>query len=153
MDKEKKGVIWLIMFIIIILIALLAVGYYIYFFSNECGDKTCWETSMAKCARTFYTSESDNMLMSYSILGKSGESCKIKVKLLQVKSGAAELENLQDKTMICLTDLGVVIAPEQNLKMCSGLLKESIQEIIIKRMHSQIVENIGKISEEVTKVI
>ena len=153
MEKEKKGIVWLVIFIVLILIALLATGYYIYFFSNECGDKACWENSMAKCARTFYTSESDNMLMSYSILGKSGESCKIKVKLLQVKSGAAELESLQGKDMICFTDLGVIIAPEQNLKMCNGLLKEGIQEIIIKRMHSQIVENLGKVSEEATKII
>ena len=32
-------------------------------------------------------------------------------------------------------------------------LKEEIQSIIIQRMHAQIVENIGKVSEEATKVI
>ena len=153
MQKEKRKVVWLVIFIILILIALLAAAYYIYFFSNECGDKACWERSMAKCERTFYTMNSEEMTMQYTILGKSGDKCKIDVKLVQIKQGAAELESLQDKDMICLTDLGIVTAPEQNLKVCSGLLKEGIQEIIIKRMHSQIVENLGKISEEVTKVI
>jgi len=153
MQKERKLVFWLVFWIVLVLVALLITGYYIYFFSNECGDKACFEKSLAKCQKTFYTNSNDEMALDYTILEKVGDKCNVNVKLLQVKSGAAELENLQNLEMICALDFGVVSEPEKNLGSCHGVLKEGIQEIIIKRMHSQIVENIGKISESVTKVL
>ena len=43
--------------------------------------------------------------------------------------------------------------PESNTKNCHGLLKEAIQEVVINRMYSEIVQNLGKISEETTKIL
>ena len=91
--------------------------------------------------------------MEYKILGKEGNSCNVYVQLLQLKKGAVELTILENKDMICSLPFGVLQEPEKNLKNCHGRLKEEIQNIIIQRMHSQIVENLGKISEETTQVI
>ena len=63
------------------------------------------------------------------------------------------MANLEGKDMDCFLKLGLVISPEKSLKDCHGLLKEDIQEMIIQRMHSQIVENLGKINEETTKIL
>lgn len=152
----KKGgwkFILLVLSIILILIAMIVTAYYIYFFSIKCVDSTCFENALLNCNRASYTSETSESIIDYNILGKSGENCKVNVKMLQMKAGAAELAKLEGKTMVCLAQLGVAEAPEKNLQVCSGSMKETIQEIIIKRMHSQIVENIGKVSEEVTKIL
>jgi hypothetical protein len=55
--------------------------------------------------------------------------------------------------MVCAIPFGIMMQPEENLKVCHGILKEEIQELIITRMHAQIVENLGKISEETTKIL
>jgi hypothetical protein len=42
---------------------------------------------------------------------------------------------------------------KNDLRSCHGELKEAIQEEVIQRMHSQIIENLGKINETISKVI
>ena len=53
--------------------------------------------------------------------------------------------------MVCQTPLGSAVSPEQNLKNCNGKLKEDLQEIVIQRMHSYILKNVGEVSEELVK--
>lgn len=153
MAKEGRRIFFLVLFIILVLTGLIASGYYIYFFSHKCTDSSCFENAIVNCKRASYINENQESITDYKIYGKSNGKCKIKVEMLQIKSGAAELEQLEGKSMICYQELGVMGLPEKNLKNCGGSLKEAIQEIIIKRMHSQIIENIGKVSEEVVKVL
>jgi hypothetical protein len=149
----KKKMVLLSALLIIVLIGLIISAYYIYFFMTKCSNQECFYNSLVSCRKTLYVNDNTDMIMQYRIEGKTGSKCQVNVDLLQVKRGSAELVSLEGKGMICYTDLGVIIDPEKNLKNCHGVLKEEIQNIIIQRMHSQIVENIGKISEETTKVI
>ena len=55
--------------------------------------------------------------------------------------------------MTCYMPRGIVMQPESDLNECHGLLKESLQDIIIERLHTYIVQNIGQISESITKPI
>ena len=149
----KKRVVILSLLLIIALIGLIISAYYIYFFMNKCSTQECFYSSLTQCKRTLYISENTDSDMEYKILGKEGNSCNVYVQLLQLKKGAVELTILENKDMICSLPFGVLQEPEKNLKNCHGRLKEEIQNIIIQRMHSQIVENLGKISEETTQVI
>ena len=68
--------------------------------------------------------------------------------MLQLKQGNADLSNLEGKSMECSVFLGSTNDPDDNLNNCHGRLREEIQEVIIQRLHSQVVENIGEISRE-----
>jgi hypothetical protein len=149
----KKNVMILLVLMAIVLIGLFVSSYFIYFFMNKCDTNECFNNALAKCKKTMFIKENPDTTMGYTILGEKDNKCSVNVELLQIKQGSSELAVLEGKEMTCMTDLGVISTPEQNLKNCHGLLKEEIQSIIIQRMHAQIIENIGKIGEETTKII
>jgi hypothetical protein len=149
----KKRLIVLGVLLVLILIGLVISGYYLYSNVNTCSSQECFYNSLSDCRKTSYISDTPETTIQYSILGISRGKCDVNVKMLQVKKGTVELSALEDKEMVCSLPLDLVVDPEKDLKNCHGILKEEIQNIIIQRMHAQIVENIGKISEEATKVL
>ena len=149
---KKKGII-LIVLLVITFIGLVISAYYLYTSLQICNDESCFTNSLSKCAKTTYVKDDGTNIIQYNILGKSQGECKVNVQMLQIKSGSAELSVLEGSEMTCLLQLGLVVDPAKTLKNCHGILKEEIQNIIIQRMHAQIVQNIGKISEETTKII
>lgn len=149
----QKKVVMLSVLLAVVLIGLMISAYFIYFFMHKCTSQECFYSSLVNCKKTSYLNDNADTTMQYNILGKQDNRCAVKVELLQVKKGSIELAVLENKQMVCSTDLGVITDPEKNLQNCHGTLKEEIQNIIIQRMHSQIVENLGKIGEETTKVI
>lgn len=149
----KKRLTILIILIIAVVIGLAVSGMYLYSSVNKCNSKECFDNSLSECRKTSYISDSTDTVLEYTILGSSNENCRVNVKMLQVKRGLAELSALEQKDMVCNVPLGAISEPEKNLKECHGVLKEEIQNIIIQRMHAQIVENLGKISEEATSIL
>jgi len=139
--------------LLIVLAGLIWSVYNSYFYINQCSNVECFSKAMVDCKRKSYISDTADTIMEYSILGKDDGKCAVNTKLMRVKQGGSELKILEGKEMKCYVPLGVYTAPEKDLKNCHGLLKEEIQELIIKRMHTQIVENLGKISEETTKIL
>ena len=152
MKKEVKKYLVIIM-LGIVAISLIVSIYFIVNYSKTCRTETCFSNALIECKRVNYIRGGDETIIGYSILGKKDGKCEVNVKLLQVKKGSADLYILENKEMVCLVQLGVYRNPEENIKNCHGLLKESIQEIMIARMHAQIVENIGDIGLEATKII
>ena len=145
---------WPILAVIIVAtIGLLISIYYIILYSTGCSTEDCFSNALVKCRRTTYLKNSPETITEYKILRKDGKACEVNVKLIQLKQGSAELAPLEGKDMTCQTPLGTYMKPEENIKNCHGLLKEGIQEIMIQRMHSELVENIGQIGEEITKVL
>jgi hypothetical protein len=149
----KRKVILLAVALGLVVIGLLISLYFIYFFMTTCDSQNCFNNALGACKRSTYLSNDGQTAIEYDILGKESGKCKIEVKLLQMKTGSIELAVLEGKDMTCLTPIGVLVDPEKNLKYCHGTLKEEIQNIIIQRMHAQIVQNIGKIENETTNVI
>ena len=47
--------------------------------------------------------------------------------------------------MSCFYDFGIAEYPEKDLSKCHGRLKEELQRIVIEKLHSHILENLGKI--------
>jgi len=120
---------------------------------KTCTDENCFNNALITCDKAFYVKDTTNTLIQYKIIGRSGDSCNVNVKLLQVVKGSPELAAIEGKEMNCFTPFGALTVPESNIELCHGLLKEAIQDMIIKRMHAQIVENLGKINEEITNVL
>jgi len=149
----KKKAILLIMLIAVVGIGVIISGYFLLTYLGKCDSKTCFNDALVSCKRASYFLDTSETSMEYKILGKSGDACRVEVKLVQFKRGTADLAVLEGKSMTCSTPLGILVQPESDLSQCHGILKEEIQDMIIKRMHAQIIENIGKIGEEVTKVL
>ena len=52
--------------------------------------------------------------------------------------------------MNCYLPLGDTSYPEGNIQQCKGELKEELQNLIIQKLHSYILENLDKISGELS---
>jgi hypothetical protein len=149
---KRKGII-LIIALVVCLIGLAITSYLILTNLKQCSTEECFTQALVNCNKVSFEKDDGANIMKYTILGQNGLNCDVNVQVVQVKKGAAELAILEGKDMICSAPLGLDADPAKSLKDCHGTLKEEIQNIIIQRMHSQIVENIGKISEETTKII
>ncbi len=130
------------------LIILLVAFYFTMFFSYSCEDKACFQTHQIKCSKTKFISDAEELIWTYHIKGKTDSKCEIEAEVIQVKKGDLNKQVLEGKSMTCLTQIGRVIPPESDLTMCHGLLKEEMQGLIIKELHTYIIENIGEISEK-----
>jgi len=53
--------------------------------------------------------------------------------------------------MTCYIPYGSLTVPQENLKNCHGELKEELQDVIIKKMHTYILDHIGEINKELEK--
>jgi hypothetical protein len=145
----KKRVSWLLIVLIIVVVGV----YFLFFYTKKCNDAACFNSALIKCKKTSYISDAEDGSWFYSIKGKEEETCKVNVKMLQLKRGTIEMSSLQGKDMDCYLPLGIVTSPQEDLDRCHGILKEEMQKIIITRLHNYIVGNLGDIGEELEKAI
>ncbi|MEK6885887.1 MAG: hypothetical protein AABX17_02890 [Nanoarchaeota archaeon] len=149
----KQKIKLLIVILSILFILLVGSLYLFYINLRVCENEECFNAALVKCSKVSYIKDTTTTLIQYTIKGVSENNCITNIKLLQVTKGSPELSVLEGKQMDCYTPLGVFTSPEGDITLCHGLLKEEIQNMIIKRMHAQIVENLGKINEGITKVL
>ncbi len=138
---------------VFIFLLILAFAYYFFFYTKTCKDKDCFANSLVKCSKARWINDAEEAAWLYTIKGVSGENCEVDAKLLIVKKGKAEMARAEGKSMTCELPLSTFISPEQDLSRCSGLLKEELQGLLIERLHSYILENLGKVGEELVKPI
>ncbi len=149
--NEKKKVRAIL--IVIILIVTVAAIYFTFFYSKKCEDMACFNSALSKCRRVKFLNDAEDAAWLYKIKGKRGEECKVQVELLKLKEGSTDLLILEGKNMECFLPFSSVVSPQENLARCKGELKEGMQEIIIKRLHNYIIDNLGEISEELEKAV
>jgi len=142
----KKGI---IISIIVVASILAIVGiYFTWFFQYSCSDLNCFQAYQEKCAKAIVIREADTTTWQYEIKGEKNELCVIQTTILKVKEGQIDRKILEGTSMDCSLPLGSKTLPENDLNKCHGILKEGIQQIIIKNAHAQILANIGKVSSE-----
>lgn len=146
---NKNIIIILVVAIVIILAAAL---YFTFSYSKTCSNFECFSESMKSCSNAQFVSEQQEASWKYKIIGNEGRECKVNVRLLQAKEGELGIENLQGLDMDCFYASGVSTYPESDLSKCHGRLKEEIQTIIIKKLHTHILENLGKFDENLNKL-
>ncbi len=125
-----------------------AVAFYYTFSYKDCVNYECFQKRMASCSFGSYINEEPEASWLYHIEGRKKGMCDIKVTLLQAKEGGLSLREIEGLSMTCSYELGVSNYPEKDLPRCHGILKEELQEIIIKKLHEYVVGNIGRINEE-----
>ena len=142
----------IILVILIIIVAIIAI-FFTFLYTKKCSDAVCFNKALAKCSKASYVNDANDATWVYKIGGKSGDECKINVKILQLKEGTIDLSILEGKEMDCYLPLGSISSPQENLANCHGLLKEEMQGLIINKLHNYIVSNLGQIGEELGKAI
>lgn len=148
---KKRGIFIIIIVILTIVIALLV--YFNFIYQRNCSSLQCFNSAMLNCDKAVYISDTDSAVWKYTILESKNNQCIINTKIIQLKEGSTELLTLEGKSMACYVPLGFSGSPSQNLVACHGILKEEMQDLLIKRLHLYVTEHIGQISEELGKVI
>jgi len=157
MEKDVKILKMLLIATILLILIVLGVFIYLFFFrtiSCQVNDESCFSSAIINCERALFIRENEQFVTSYNILGKIDSGCAVTVSILQVKKGSNDLSVLEGKSMNCNVPIGLNIQnPEADIKNCQGLLKEEIQNIMIQKMHAQLIENMVQIKEDITKVL
>ncbi len=138
---------------VLVLLLIIAIVYAVFSYIEVCSDKECFDQYLVECRRVKWTNNAEEAVWAYRIEGASQAECRVGVTLLSVKTGQADLGIAEKKSMTCYLPLNVVLTPGENLEYCTGPLKETMQDLIIKKMHSYILENLGRINEELTRAI
>jgi hypothetical protein len=142
---------WLLTFVIVAVV--LFVVWFLLFGVVECDSFSCFDDRLLDCSPTVFVGGDEMTVYEYEILGRSGDSCDVRVTLLQ---GFLDRENslaLEGKFMLCSLPFGVSnIRPESDISSCTGPLKEAIQDRIIQKLHTHIVQNIGRINLDVLDI-
>lgn len=137
---------------VIVLVCLFVAGvYFTWFFKYSCGDISCFQARQERCSKASFIRDTPTTVWKYEILGKKKNLCVINAEVLKVKEGQADRRAFELKSMDCSLPLGSRALPESDLSRCHGVLKEEIQQLIIKNAHAQILANIEKVSSEFEK--
>ncbi|MBI5804156.1 hypothetical protein HY450_02840 [Candidatus Pacearchaeota archaeon] len=147
--KNKKVIIFILIGVIFIALSIR----FSFFHSEKCESFECFQDEMRKCSKATYVADESEATWKYEILGKKNNGCAIEVTLLQPKTGEVEIENLKGYGMECIYPEGFATYPERDLERCSGKLKEELQTMIIKKLHTYIVQNLGEIDENLNLVV
>lgn len=145
-SKKKK----IIIFIAILLFLFITI-YFNFLYTRKCSNAECFNSALAGCKRAEHLNKKDDSTWHYLIKGARGDKCIVDVKNLWIN--LEEAKTVQEKSMACYLPKGVVMQPESDLGGCHGLLKEALQDIIIERLHTYVVQNIGQITSELEKPI
>ncbi len=146
-DKLKKRV--GIALVILIFALIIFTGYFLFFYPKVCSDSACFSDAMRSCKHVSWIKKDAQADWIYIIKGNAkGDTCKVEVTLKNMKAGTIDSEALQGKKMLCTVLKSETNFPEKDISRCSGELKEELQDRIIQRMHSYLLENVGEIQEE-----
>lgn len=143
----------LILFVLIALILVVAAVSVTFFSPKKCESYECFKDSMAKCSRAKYLNEAQDATWKYEILGLESKECKVKVTLLQVKTGNKDIERLSGYNMECSFSNGAISYPEKDLSKCHGRLKEELQTVTINKLYNYILENLGEIKSGLENIL
>ncbi len=148
---EKRGIEKIA--IIVVAVILIITLYFTFFFSYTCKDIACYKSHQEKCVKTTFIDDTKEITWYYEIKGKKGKTCEIYVEVLQIKEGSPDKLSLEGQSMNCYLPLKDTRIPRSDISLCHGILKEELQNIIIKKLHSYVVENIGEIKEELKSAV
>jgi len=150
-SRVKKGFHWRTILLFVLVIFLGWLVFLVFFSYEDCRNRQCFDENLKDCDRAKFVAGED-MIFEYAIKGKGGGGCEVSVELLQGELNNADSKKLEGQKMLCTLPLGVVMNPEADVGVCHGLLKEGLQDLIINKLHTYLVQNLGKLNLEMLGV-
>tara|TARA_Y100000310_G_C20671809_1_gene810709 strand:+ start:442 stop:945 length:504 start_codon:yes stop_codon:yes gene_type:complete len=150
-----------VFFLILIILILFLSAHYTGFTRKYCGaDTSCFEERVASCNPSEVYTSRDNNIYYYKMIPTLTGGCSVKIKFERAQEGTLQehISLLEGKSMTCKVPrkhLGEIniIEMEQMMPYCTGPLKESLYELVIKRMYELVVSNLGEIAEQAEKAM
>jgi hypothetical protein len=146
MLKENRKKVYIALIVIVVL-ALAGAVYLTFFYVPQCQNYECWQKYMSRCSKATFINDEAEASWKYEVEGSESNQCVISVELLMAKQGELGIEKLGGEEMSCSYPMGATAYAEKDLSKCHGLLKEELQTMMITKLHSYILENLGKIEE------
>lgn len=140
MKKEVFAVVLVVCAIVVLSFAL-----YATLKPVTCKDFACFEKHMGACTRASFVNEEPQASWKYDITQRTAEGCQIEVTLAQAKEGELRLRDFEGHSMTCVYPFGVIAYPDKEMIRCHGRLKEDLQELIIERIHSYLINNLADV--------
>ncbi len=141
---------WLIVTAVIAIAIFLA--YQFGVFKKECKDDQCFKAALKDCDYAKYLTAKNYNYYLYTINGKNDGNCEVEIELKKMATGTPpeKIAQFEGKSMTCLlpqeaTDKMTEINFEGQLNYCTGPLKESMYELIIEKLYTIIIKNMGDI--------
>ena len=133
-------------------VAILIWGIWALFFSYaNCETWECFNNHLKDCDRVKFIGGT-NMVFEYIVEGSSNGECEVAVKLLHGEMDNQDSTKLEMQKMTCMLPEGIIMIPESDIGNCHGMLKEGLQDLMIKKLHTYLVQNLGRINLEVLGV-
>ncbi len=141
---------WLI--VTILILGALFIAYQLGAFKKTCEDQGCFKDALNNCAYAkFLTTKNFNYYL-YTIKGSTNGACKIQVDLKKMAVGtpAEKIEQFEGKAMTCYLSKQELAKMESidfdgTLNYCTGPLKEAMYELIIEKLYTVIIQNMGQV--------
>lgn len=150
--KFKRTTTLIVSIVVISVLLLGTITYIIFFKQRVCNDLECFQEASLNCLRASYLNEDPTATWKYKILGMEGDDCRIKVTLVSATQGELGISRLEGESMVCYVQ-GSTSYPEKDLKVCHGLLKEDLLDIIITKLHTYIINNLGKVDANLQGIV
>ena len=144
---KKDGMNIAIAVIILFVVVAFLFAVYFTFQPTRCERYECFQDHMASCSRASFVNEEPEASWGYDIVSRYRENCEIKITLLQAKEGDLKLRAFEGHEMRCNYALGVIAYPDKDLSLCTGLLKEDLQGLVIEKLHTYIIGNLKNIQD------
>jgi len=152
-EYPRRGWILKLLICVVVLLLVALILYYLFLYSRKCSDEACFNKNLVECRRAVWINDAEEATWLYAVRKKIKDGCEVKIQLRTIKQGPVDIGKTEGKSMKCYSPLGVMTSPGQDLTKCTGPLKEAFQDLIIKKMHAYILQNLGEINEELTKPI
>ncbi|MFW5872163.1 MAG: hypothetical protein ACOCUT_03565 [bacterium] len=140
---KKHKVRWILVVIIALIILYFIWARTMYY--KECDTWDCFNERLESCKRTSFIG-GNKMIFEYKIEGLVDGNCHVRTTLIQGELNNRDSQKLEGNEMVCKIPEGVVIVPESDIDNCNGILKEGLQDLILDKLHTYIVRNMGKIN-------
>ena len=151
-NSKKRWILGAIFFVIVV--GLLSWFFFSVNYTKVCEDDNCFNSALSICKKAEFLKDTTDARWYYKISGPTtNDRCEVYVKLAQLRKGGIEIVKLEGKDMICKIPYSVVESPQREIESCHGELKEEIQSLLIQKMHSYLLENLGQVNKEFTTVI
>jgi hypothetical protein len=134
---------------LICVVLIISTVAYIVFYKPKCLNQQCFLNSIWKCKKVTFLDVRDNATWNYVVQGSNNGGCNVYVEPIRLKTDVETANAMVGKSMVCNIpkEVGGSFSPETKIEYCHGELKEAIQDLIIKKMHLFIVQNIGQINQ------
>ena len=150
-DKKIKHSGWKRFAVLLVVVVLVWVIWFMFFSYAECGTWECFNEKLETCNRVKFIG-GDEMIFEYIVRGGSDNECRVDVELLQGELNNQDSIKLENQKMSCMLPKGVVMIPESDIGNCHGMLKEGLQDLLIKKLYVYLVQNLGRVNLEMVDI-